>query len=226
MKHTIYRLLVFSVMSIILSSPVGLVAAQDDEPESGRALNVVCPDEEDLGRFLDAIRAKHPGYEDPPIEGLLWHRDDLFSFFIPIGWQRADWDDGRAGVLYYPEPDDPQTVFAVEVNDLGRVISAEDLDRLDADFIDAIERLPEAEMEQHGKAAIGEQMQLEYKYTFREGCVTRRRWVRVFVLGTHETTMTAQGSTLDLYDYWLPWFFEAMATAQVHYQKPTIASLG
>jgi hypothetical protein len=69
-------------------------------------------------------------------------------------------------------------------------------------------------------------MQLEYKYTFREGCVMRRRWVRVFFLGTHETTMTAQGSTLDLYDYWLPWFFEAMATAQVHYEKPTIASLG
>ena len=51
------------------------------------------------------------------------------------------------------------------------------------------------------------------------------RWVRVFFLGTHETTMMAQGSTLDLYDYWLPWFFEAMATAQVHYQKPTIESL-
>ena len=39
-------------------------------------------------------------------------------------------------------------------------------------------------------------------------------------------SFTAQGSTLDLYDYWLPWFFEAMATARLHDQKPSLASLG
>jgi hypothetical protein len=213
-------------MLIVLSSPAVLVAAQDDEPEGGRALNVACPEEEDLSRLVDALRADHPGHEHPPIHGLLWHRDEHFSFFVPIDWQRSGWDDGRIGVLYYPVPDDPQTVFAVEEKDLGMAISPGDLDRLDAEFVDTIEQLPEGESESHDKAVVGEQMQLEYKYTFREGCVMRRRWVRVFFLGTHETTMTAQGSTLDLYDYWLPWFFEAMATAQVHYEKPTIASLG
>jgi hypothetical protein len=226
MKHTIYRLLVFSVMLIVLSNLAALVAAQDDEPEPPRALNVVCPAEEDLGRLLDGLRAAHPGHENPPIQGLLWHRDEHFSFFIPVGWQRSDWEDGRSGVLYYPVPDDPQTMFAVEVKDLGMVISPEDLDRLDAEFVDTIEQLSEGEIELQAKAIVGEQMQLEYKYTFREGCVMRQRWVRVFFLGTRETTMTAQGSTLALYDYWLPWFFEAMATAQVHYEKPTIASLG
>jgi hypothetical protein len=226
MKHTIYRLLVFSVMLIVLSSSAVLVAAQDDEPEGGRALNVACPEEEDLGRLVDALRADHPGHEHPPIKGLLWHRDERFSFFVPIDWQRSDWEDGRTGVLYHPVPDDPQTVFAVELKDLGMAISPEDLDRLDAEFVDTIEQLPEGEIESHDKAVVGEQMQIEYKYTFREGCVMRRRWVRVFYLGIHETTMTTQGSTLDLYDYWLPWFFEAMATAQVHYEKPTIASLG
>jgi hypothetical protein len=226
MKHSVYRLLVILVMFIVLSSLTALAAAQDDEPEGGRALNAACPDEENLGRLLDALRAEHPGYENPPIHGLLWHRTERFSFFVPIDWQRSDWDDGRTGVLYYPVLDDPQTVFAVETKDLGKVISSEDLDRLDAGFIDTIEQLPEGEIESHDKAVIGEQMQLECKYTFREGCVMRRRWVRVFFLGTRETIMTAQGSTLDLYDYWLPWFFEAMATAQVHDQKPTIASLG
>jgi hypothetical protein len=226
MKRTIYRLLAFFVMFFVLGNLAVLVVAQDDEPEADRALNVACPAEEDLGRLLHALRAEHPRHEHPPIKGLRWHRTEYFSFFVPISWQRAEWDDGRTGVLYYPEPDDPLTVFAVEVKDLGRVISAEDLDRLDAEFIDTIELLPEGEIELHDKAVVGEQMQLEYEYTFREGCVMRRRWVRVFYLGTHETTMMAQGSTLDLYDYWLPWFFEAMATAQVHDQKPTIASLG
>jgi hypothetical protein len=226
MKHTIGRLLVFSVLFIVLSSPAVLVAAQDGEPEGGRALNVACPEEEDLGRLVDTLRAEHPGHEHPPIQGLLWHRDEYFSFFIPIGWQRSDWNDGRIGVLYYPVSEDPQTVFAVELKDLGTAISPEDLDRLDVEFVDGIEQLPEGEIELQDKAVVGEQMQLEYKYTFREGCVMRRRWVRVFYLGTRETTMMAQGSTLDLYDYWLPWFFEAMATAQVHDQKPNLASLG
>jgi hypothetical protein len=225
MKHTIYRLLVFSVMFIVLSSLAVLVAAHDDQSEADIALNMACPGEEDLGRLVDALRAGHPGHEHPPIQGLLWHRDEYFSFFVPTSWQRSDWDDGRTGVLYYPVSDDPQTLFAVEVKDLGMVISPEDLDRLDAEFIDAIEQLPEGQIDVHEKAIIGEQMQLEYQYTFREGCVMRRRWVRVFYQGTHQTTMTAQGSSLDLYDYWLPWFFEAMATAQVHYQKPTIESL-
>ena len=105
-------------------------------------------------------------------------------------------------------------------------ISPEDLDRLDAAFVKTIEQLSEGWIELQDKAILGEQIQLEYKYTFREECVMRRRWVRVFYLGTRETTMMAQGSTLERYDYWLPWFFEAMATAQVHDQKPTIASLG
>jgi hypothetical protein len=226
MKHTIGRLLVFSVMLIVLSNQPALVAAQDDEPEPPRTLNTACPAEEDLNRLVDTLRAAHPGHEHPPIEGLLWHRDEHFSFFIPLGWQRSDWEDGRIGVLYYPVPEDPQTVFAVEEKDLGMVISPEDLDRLDAEFIDTIEQLPEGEIELQDKAVVGEQMQLEYKYTFREGCVMRKRWVRVFYLGTRETTMMAQGASLDLYDYWLPWFFEAMATAQVHDQKPTIESLG
>jgi hypothetical protein len=186
---------------------------------------VACAGEEDLDSLLDGLRAEHPGHEHPPIEGLRWHRNELFSLFVPPGWQQSDWDDGRIGVLYYPEPDDPLTVFAVEVTDLGMVISSDDLDRLDAESIDAIEQLPEGEIELHDKAVVGEQMQLEYKYTFREDCVMRRHWVRVFYQGTHEATMMAQGSSLDLYDYWLPWFFEAMATAQVHSQKPTIESL-
>jgi hypothetical protein len=187
---------------------------------------VACPAEEDLGRLVDALRAEHPGHEHPPIQGLLWHRDELFSFFIPIGWQRSNWNDGRTGVLYYPVPDDPQMLFPVELKDLGMGVSPEDLDRLDTDFVEAIGQLSEGEIELHDKAVVGEQMQLEYKYTFREGCVMRRRWVRVFFLGTRETTMTAQGATLDLYDHWLPWFFEAMATARVHDQKPSLASLG
>jgi hypothetical protein len=32
--------------------------------------------------------------------------------------------------------------------------------------------------------------------------------------------MMAQGATPEKYDYWLPWFFEAMMTAKVHSTRP------
>ena len=169
---------------------------------------------------------EHPGHEHPPIQGLHWHRNESFSFFIPLDWQKSDWGDGRIGVRYYPEPLDPLTVFAVEVKDLEVDISAEDLTELDAGFMEAIQQLSEAEIQSHEQKVVGDLLQLEYKYVFRDGCVMRKRWVRVFYLGTRKTMVTAQGSTLDLYDYWLPWFFEAMATARVHDQKPSLASLG
>ena len=224
-KRSLHRLLVFSVMLIVLTSQVVLVAAQNDIQEPDSVLNIVCPDEEKLGGLLETLKTEHPGHENPPIQGLRWHRHDLFSFFVPVGWLRSDWDDGRIGVLYTPDPRDPLTVFSVEVNDLEMVIALDDLDRLDAAFMEVIDQLPEGEISSHDKAIVGELMQLDYQYTFREDCVMRKRWVRMLYQGGHETTLIAQGATLDLYDYWLPWFFEAMATAQVHYQKPTIESL-
>jgi hypothetical protein len=213
MNRSTYRLLVFFTMFIVMGCQAALVTAQDDMQEPDTALNMVCPEEENLGGLLDTFRAEHPGHENPPIDGLLWHRDELFSFFVPTRWQRSDGDDGRTGVLYTPDPRDPLTVFAVEVTDLEAPLSVDGLARLDAENVDASQRLPEGDIELHDDAVVGAQMQLEYTYTFREGCAMRKRWVRVFYHGTREITMIAQGSTLDMYDYWLPWFFEAMTTA-------------
>jgi hypothetical protein len=170
--------------------------------------------------------APHAHQEYPAVTGLIWHRDQYYSFFIPIDWHKMAWPDDREGVIYGPDATDPLTVFAVDIKDLGTLITADDLDVLAAGFFEGIEQLPESEIEHRDQRVTGKLLELEAKYRFREQGETRKRWVRVFYNGTRQIAMTAQGATTEKYDYWLPWFFEAMMTADIHNQKPQFAPGG
>ncbi len=161
----------------------------------------------------------------PAIKGLAWHRAQYYSFFAPIDWQPFSWPDDRAGEIYGPDPDDPLTVFSVAVQDLGTAIASEDLDTLADGFFETIEQMPESDIEVRDQQATDMPLMLEAKYTFRDQQDTRKCWVRVFYHGTRQITMTAQGATVEKYNYWQPLFFEAMMTARVHTQKPDIESM-
>ncbi len=152
----------------------------------------------------------------PQFKGLSWQRSDNFSFYRPLDWQRFEWQDARQGVLFGPDPDDDATLFAVAVRDLGLRISAEDIDDLEAGFLEGIHRLPDHDVESHERWAAGRLFGLEAKYTFSEAGNTRKRWVRVLHQDTRQITVTAQGATVEQFDYWLPMFYEQMMTFQVH----------
>jgi hypothetical protein len=66
----------------------------------------------------------------PTIKGLTWHT--------------FEWPDGSQGEIYGPDPDDPLTIFAVALQDLGTCVTAGDLDVVAAGFFEAIEQLPDA----------------------------------------------------------------------------------
>lgn len=156
----------------------------------------------------------------PAFKGLTWYREQYYSFFIPIDWNKFDWQDKRQGVLFTPKEEDHHTLFAVEVKDLGTVITSDDLPYLSTGFLDGIKQLPERKIESKKESVVGKLVQLEAKYTFAEDGETRKRWVRVLYRGTRQHTFTAQGKTIEDFDYWLPMFFEAMATIKVHETKP------
>jgi hypothetical protein len=158
--------------------------------------------------------------QHPAIKGLTRHRSQYYSFFTPIDWHRFVWPDDRQGEIYGPDLDDPLTTFSVTVEDLGTRVTADDLDVLAEGFFEAIEQLPESDIEVRDQLVTHKLLRLEAKYTFLDQDRTRRCWVRVFYHDTRQITMTAQGATLEKYDYWLPLFFEAMMTADVHSQKP------
>ena len=156
----------------------------------------------------------------PAIKGLTWYREQYFSFFIPMDWTKAEWPDEREGIIFQPKPEDSYTVFAVEVKDLGTTLTSEDLTYLNIGFLDGIKQLPDSHIDEKEEKVTGGLLQLSAKYTFTEEGETRKRWVRVLYQDSRQITMTAQGSTTENYDYWLPIFYEAMMTANVHRTKP------
>jgi hypothetical protein len=169
---------------------------------------------------LKSITGIHMAKQLPKFKGLSWHRNQYYSFFVPIDWQKLDWPDGRSGVIYTPPADDPLTLLAVELRDLGMEISADDLDDLKAGFLAGIEELPECQIETHEHWVEGKLICLMAKYTFAEQDTRRKRWVRQFYHQTRQIAMTAQGATCEAFDYWLPMFYEAMMTTRIHNTMP------
>jgi hypothetical protein len=100
--------------------------------------------------------------------------------------------------------------------------SPDDLDDLKTGFLTGIEELPEAEVESHEQWVRGDLMCLAAKYSFVEQGTRRKRWVRQFYHGTRQIAITAQGATCEIYDYWLPMFYEAMMTTKIHDSIPKI----
>ena len=157
-----------------------------------------------------------PAAPRPQFKGLSWQRSDDFSFFRPLNWHRFEWEDARQGVLFGPKSNDDATLFAVDVRDLGLNISAEDMDDLEAGFLEGIHRLTSCYVDSYERWSAGKLYGLEAKYTFAEAGHTRKRWVRVLYQDSRQITVTAQGATIGKFDYWLPMFYEQMMTFQVH----------
>jgi hypothetical protein len=156
----------------------------------------------------------------PAVQVLTWHRDQYYSFFIPNNWHKRHWSDGREGVIYAPDPNDPLTVFAVDFQDIGMSIAPPDLDILADGFFYSIEQLPQVNIESHKQNVTGSLLELEAKYTFTEQGQRLKRWTRVFYHETRQIAMTAQAASPEKYAHWRPWFVEAMTTTVVHNQKP------
>lgn len=156
----------------------------------------------------------------PAVKGLTWHRNQFYSFFLPNDWHHFSWPEGQAGVLYGPDAHDPHTVFAVSITDLGTVVSGEDLEIVAEGFFESVSQLPSCTVEERSQKISGSQIKLEAKYTFHDNDSTCKRWVRVYYHETRQLVFAAQGATVEKYEYWLPWFFEAMMTAKVHNRVP------
>lgn len=156
----------------------------------------------------------------PAIQGLSWHRGKHYTFFTPKDWFTFTWVDGREGEIYGPDQNDPNTIFAVDVKDTGTTITADDLDALAEGFFESVQALPAVNIESRRQRVVAKLLEIEAQYTFDDAGETRKRWVRLFYYGQHQINMVAQGATAEKYDYWLPWFYEAMMTAKVYAKAP------
>lgn len=158
----------------------------------------------------------------PVFKGLAWCHEQFYSFFVPNDWRRTERIDGKQGVIYVPESADPHTYFAVQVDDLGTLITPDDVDDLESGLLEGIRQQTSSQIEFHTHSMGGSLVQLEAKYTFLDGADRRKRWMRVLYHESRQVTFIAQGKTEQDYHYWLPMFNEAMMTLKVHSHKPAV----
>jgi hypothetical protein len=160
----------------------------------------------------------------PVFKGLNWYRQQYFSLFVPLDWPSSSWPDGREGVLFVPNAEDPDSCLAIEVKDLGMTITQNDRDDLLRGFNEGIQSLPESVLEEQKDWVVGNLICLEARYSYLEADTRRKRWVRVFYDKTRQITFIAQGSSVETFQYWTPMFYEAMMTSRVHERKPSISA--
>ncbi len=158
----------------------------------------------------------------PAISGLRWHRHQYFSFFVPDNWYRSNTDGSSTRVIYSPNPEDNATLFAVDLQELGTALVPDDLEVLAEGFFERVARLPDVDILTRKMKASGSIVEMEAKYTFSEAGATRKRWTRVLYQEARQIALNAQGATPEIYDYWLPMFFESMSTARIHRQEPSL----
>ena len=114
----------------------------------------------------------------PAIKGLRWHRDQYYSFYIANDWHNFHWADDREGVIYGPDANDPYTIFAVDLKDLGTTITGDDLDIVAEGFFESIEQLPDCVIESRKQKVTGKLLELEAKYNpARRSLAMKHRYV-------------------------------------------------
>ncbi len=142
----------------------------------------------------------------PLFTGITTYRDEQgrFSFRHPSDWIGDELADDREGVIIRPEPDDPDTYFAVWVSPLEAGVVAEDLPELREGFDHGLNALADVTVESSQDDLYGNIVKLDRLFTFTEAGQTRKRHVWGMYVDTWQVLVSFQGSTVGEYDYWLP----------------------
>jgi hypothetical protein len=138
-----------------------------------------------------------------------------FNVWISSDWHETKLKRGHHGYLFSPYPDDINTSILLEKKILPITVTTEDMDILREGFYKDIRALPGVEIESTDESLSETVNFFDARFTFLEGDVRRKRWVRNIYWGEAQLIVIAQGRTPQDFDYWLPMFYNAITTLQV-----------
>lgn len=153
----------------------------------------------------------------PRYYGMSLHADNEagFGLWLPSDWHRFDMQNGHHGAIYSPYPDRFDTSLAAEKHKLRYAVTEEDMPALREGFDAGLQALPGIEIESQDENVSSTLIMLEARFTFLEGEARRKRWVRTIYWGNGQLVLIAQGATPAEFDYWLPMFYNTMATVEI-----------
>lgn len=127
-----------------------------------------------------------------------------FSFRYPSDWQRFELDNNLDGVMFSPQPSDPQTFLSAWVTKLDTNVVLEDQPTLRQGVAEGLAQLGALQIESQDDGAYGNLLKFERVYTFQDGAATRKRKTWIMYVDTWQIVLTYQGESPEEYEYWLP----------------------
>ncbi len=138
-----------------------------------------------------------------------------FKLWLPTDWHQLEMEKGHKGMIFSPYPDDPNTCFSAEKVKLKYSIKEDDVPILREGFRNGLRSLPGVEILKFEESLSPTVNFFDAWFTYLDGDVRRKRWVRNVYWGNGQLILIAQGRDVADYDYWEPMFFNAMYTADI-----------
>jgi hypothetical protein len=151
---------------------------------------------------------------NPRYTGLVKYtaEQDGYALWLPSGWHWFEMGEPRRGMIFSPHAALPAASFSVEKTILLYAVSKEDLPILRKGFQKGLANLPDVVIETQNEIVEEKIMALEAHLTFLDQGQTKKRWIRIIYAGEAQLTLIAEGAPPEEYEYWLPMFYNIMAT--------------
>ncbi len=153
----------------------------------------------------------------PLYYGMFKHLDKKagYAVWLPLNWVTAQMGKGHQGAVFFPEPEVQATYFSCESFRLRFVVHEADVPVLREGFSAGLQALAGGEVESQDETVTATLIAFDARFTFLDGDVRRKRWVRNIYWGKLQIVFIAQGATPAEFDYWLPMFYQTMTTFEL-----------
>lgn len=158
-----------------------------------------------------------PNLDGPWYTGTYTHFDKEggYSIVMPTDWHQLPLKKNIIGLMFSPYENDLNTSVLTQKKILKYKVKTGDLLLLREGFEEGIKALPGAEIEKIDASYSETVNVFDGIFTYLDGEIRRKRWVRNIYWAEAQLIVIAQGKTPEDYEYWLPMFYNIMTTLSI-----------
>lgn len=138
-----------------------------------------------------------------------------FHFRFPTDWHQFELDEDREGVIFAPDPEDPQTHFSAWVSKLEDRVVAEDVEVLREGVEEGLHQLAGLTAEEADEITLGNLVKFERIFTFDLDGRRFRRKTWIMYVDEWMIVLAWQAEADGDYEHWLPMANYAYATFNI-----------
>ncbi len=138
-----------------------------------------------------------------------------FKLWLPSDWHEYEMEPGHKGRVFSPYQNDFTTCISAEKFKLKYPVKEDDIKTLREGFKNGLKSMKGVRIEKFEESQQAPIYMFDAVFTYLDGDVQRKRWVRNVYWGNGQLVLIAQGKDVADYTYWEPMFFNTMYTADI-----------